>query len=67
MLETSGDNGVSIIKACKMEGKECESYGVEEIAMDNDIEVKVAKDDSMEDGNTEDSFPLIVETSVVAS
>ena len=49
------------------EGKECEAYGVEEIATDNDIEAKEAKDDSMEDGNTEDSFPLILETSAVAS
>ena len=68
-FETSGNEGVSIIEACLIkEGhKECVAYGVEEITTGNDIEVKVTKDDSTEDGNTEHSFPVIRDTSTVAS
>ena len=66
-FEASGNEGVSIVDACMIkEGhKECEAYGVEEITTGNDIEVKVAADDFLEDGNTKDSFPLILETLAV--
>ena len=64
LLETLGDKGVSIIEACIIEeGEECEAYGVEGIATDNDIEAKVAKDNLMMYGGVEDSSPLILETS----
>ena len=45
LFETSGDEQVNIVEACRIEGKECEAYGVEKIATDNDIEMKEAKDD----------------------
>ena len=46
MLETSGNGGVSIIEVCMIKkGKECEAYGFEEIATDNEIELKVAMDE----------------------
>ena len=46
LLETSGNGGVSIIEVCMIKkGKECEAYGFEEIATDNEIELKVAMDE----------------------
>ena len=41
LLETSGNEGVSIIEACMIKkGKECEAYVFEEITTDNDIELE---------------------------
>ena len=46
LLRTSGNEGVSIIEVCMIKkGKECEAYGFEEIATDNEIELKVAMDE----------------------
>ena len=67
MLETSGNEGVSIIEASMIKkGKECEAYVFEEIATNNDIDSEVAMDESTMDSCVKTFSTLVPETSAVA-
>ena len=65
--ETSGEKRVSIIDAFIIDAnKECEAEWIEEVATKDDIDSKVAVDESMADDHIETSPPLIPETPAVA-
>ena len=67
VFETSGDDGASMIKACMIEGdKVFEADVIEDVAMTNDIESKVAMDESTADSRVETFPTLDPETSAVA-
>ena len=59
MFETSGDDGASGIKACMIEGdKVFEADVIEDVAVKNDIESKVAMEESAADSHVE-TFPTL--------
>ena len=65
--ETSGEKGVSIIDVCIIDAvKESKEDLIEEVTTKDDIELKVAMDESTTDGHIETSPPLIPETPAVA-
>ena len=67
LLETSGNEGVSIIKANMIKkGKECEAYVFEEITTDNDIESEMSMDKSTTDSHVKTFSTFVPETLAVA-
>ena len=64
MLKTSGDEGVSIIKACMIEeDNRCESYRVDDVAVYNKVkEVFVNNTTRADDDHGETSSTLDLET-----
>ena len=68
MLKTSGDEGVSIIKACMIEeDNRCESYRVDDVAVYNKVkEVVVNNTTRADDDHGETSSTLDLETWALA-